>query len=472
MKPLHPFFTAVRTMAFRIESDSMGEVRIPESAYYGPQTQRARDNFPISGRTFPPALIGAIAQIKEHAAAVNRDLGLLDGKVAAAVIQAAREVRERRFDDQFVVDVFQTGSGTSTNMNMNEILASRANEILTGRKGGRSPVHPNDHVNLGQSSNDIIPSAIHIAASLSIRNELIPALHILQNALSSKAQAFAGISKIGRTHLQDALPVTLGQEFSAYARQVELGIRRVERTLDGLDELALGGTAVGTGANAHPRFAAEIISRIAAETGVPFYEAKNHFEAQGAQDAAVETSGALKTLAVSLMKIANDIRWMASGPRCGLKEINLPALQPGSSIMPGKINPVICESVIQVAMQVVGNDTVVTLGGTGGVLELNLSLPVIADNLLGSISLLTAAARVFAGKCIEGITANADICEANIEKSLALATLLIPHIGYDRAASLAKQAHDSGKTIRETVKEAGILPDDDLNRILKWDGST
>jgi fumarate hydratase class II len=460
-----------RMMMFRIESDSMGAVRIPESAYYGPQTQRAKENFPISGRTLPQGLIQALSLIKGHAAAVNRDLGLLDGAVADAVIQAVGEVRNNRLGDQFVVDVFQTGSGTSTNMNMNEVLASRSNEILTGTKGGRSPVHPNDHVNLGQSSNDLIPSALHIATALAIRQDLVPGLQALQEALSRKARDFAGIRKIGRTHLQDALPVTLGQEFSGYARQVELGVGRVERALADLYELALGGTAVGTGVNVHPRFAGEVISRIKAETGLPFCEAENHFEAQGAQDAAVAASGALKTVAASLMKIANDIRWMASGPRCGLGEINLPPLQPGSSIMPGKVNPVICESVIQVGMQVMGNDTAVTLGGTGGVFELNLALPVIADNLLASLSLLSTASRVFAEKCIDGITANADVCSANIEKSLALATLLVPHIGYDRAAALAKQAHDSGKTIRETAMEAGLLPEEELNRLLEEEPS-
>lgn len=453
-------------MPFRIESDSMGEVKIPESAYYGPQTRRAKENFPVSGRTLPRELIHALALIKAHAAAVNRNLGLLDDAVADAVIRAATEVRENRFDDQFVVDVFQTGSGTSTNMNMNEVLASRANEIMTGKKGGRSPVHPNDHVNLGQSSNDLIPSALHLAAALAIRDRLLPGLQRLHDALAEKARAFAGIKKIGRTHLQDALPVTLGQEFSGYARQVELGIGRVQGVLMNLFELALGGTAVGTGVNAHPRFAADVIARIQAETGLPFVEAKDHFEAQGAQDAAVETSGALKVVAVTLMKIANDIRWMASGPRCGLGEINLPALQPGSSIMPGKVNPVLCESVIQAAMQVMGNDTVVTLGGTGGVLELNLALPVIADNLIESISLMAAASWVFAEKCIDGITANADVCSTNIEKSLALATLLVPRIGYDRAAALAKAAHDSGKTVRETAIEAGLLPEAELNRLL------
>lgn len=453
-------------MPFRIESDSMGEMKIPESAYYGPQTRRAKDNFPVSGRTLPRELIHALALIKAHAAAVNRDLGLLDDAVAVAVIRAATEVRENRFDDQFVVDVFQTGSGTSTNMNMNEVLASRANEIMTGKKGGRSPVHPNDHVNLGQSSNDLIPTALHVAAVLAIRDRLVPGLRRLHGALAEKARAFAGIKKIGRTHLQDALPVTLGQEFSGYARQVELGIGRVQGALPALCELALGGTAVGTGANAHPRFARDVIARIRTETGLPFVEATNHFEAQGAQDAAVETSGALKVAAVSFIKIANDIRWMASGPRCGLGEINLPALQPGSSIMPGKVNPVLCESVIQAAMQVIGNDTVVTLGGTGGVLELNLALPVIADNLIESISLLAAASRVFAEKCIDGITANADVCSANIEKSLALATLLVPRIGYDRAAALAKAAHDSGKTVREAAMEAGLLPEAELNRLL------
>ncbi len=462
----------VRTMAYRIESDSMGPVRLPGNAYFGPQTQRALENFPVSGRTLPPAFIHALAMIKGHAAAVNRDLGLLEDAIAGAIIQAVKEVRKNRFEDQFGVDVFQTGSGTSTHMNLNEVLASRANEILTGKRGGRAPVHPNDHVNLGQSSNDLIPSALHVAAALLIQKSLIPALCALEKALSRKARSFSKVRKIGRTHLQDALPVTLGQEFSGFARQAALGIERVNRSMEGLYELALGGTAVGTGANAHPLFAKKTISRIAKETALPFVEARNHFEAQGARDAAVETSGALKTLAVGLMKMANDIRWMASGPRCGLGEITLLPLQPGSSIMPGKVNPVICEAVIQVAMQVMGNDTVVMLGGTGGVFELNLALPVIASNLLESISLLGNAARIFAEKCIEGIAANVDACAADVEKSLALAALLVPHIGYDRACALAKKAHDTGKTIREAAVEAGILSEDALNRLFEWEASS
>jgi fumarate hydratase class II len=348
-------------MKYRKEKDTMGTVLVPETAYYGPQTQRAADNFPIGDLRLPVSFIRALALLKKCAARVNLDLGLLDSKLADAIAAAAQEVIDGQLDDQFVVNVFQTGSGTSTNMNMNEVVACRANETLTGKKSGKSPVHPNDHVNLGQSSNDVIPSVIHIAALMSIRQQLIPALGLLVESLARKAKKFAGIHKIGRTHLQDAVPMLLGQEFSGYARQIELGIKRISAAEERLCELALGGTAVGTGVNAHPEFAARVIALLSKETKMAFQEAANHFEAQAAQDAAVEISGALKTLAVSLVKIANDIRWLASGPRCGLGEINLPSLQPGSSIMPGKVNPVIPEAVIQVAAQVMGNDTTITL---------------------------------------------------------------------------------------------------------------
>ena len=403
-------------MSYREEKDTMGTVRVPANAYYGAQTQRAADNFPISGLSLPPVFIHSLAMIKKHAADVNQERGLLAREIAAAVMQAAGEVMEGKLADQFVVDVFQTGSGTSTNMNMNEVLAARSNEILTGTLTVKSPVHPNDHVNCGQSSNDVIPSTLHIAALISIRGRLLPVLDRCCNALQQKTKEFAGIPKIGRTHLQDAVPLTLGQEFSGYARQVKLGIRRLESTEARLAELALGGTAVGSGLNAHPDFAGNVIRKIAAETGLPFREAENHFEAQGARDAAVEVSGALKTLAVSLTKIANDIRWLASGPRCGLGEINIPSLQPGSSIMPGKVNPVIPEVVLQVAAQVMGNDTAITIGGQSGNFELNVSIPMIAFNLLQSIHLLAAAVDVFTEKCITGITANKEACAANIEK--------------------------------------------------------
>lgn len=453
-------------MKYREEKDSMGTVKVPADAYYGSQTQRAVDNFPISGLTFPPVFIHSLALIKKCAAQVNSGLGLLDQKLAGAISQAAREVMDGSYDDQFVLDIFQTGSGTSTNMNMNEVLTSRANEILTGKKGGKLPVHPNDHVNLGQSSNDVIPSVIHIAALQLIYDSLIPALDHLHSALLKKSKDFRDVKKLGRTHLQDAVPLTLGQEFCGYARQIELGLERVRTVEPRLAELALGGTAVGTGLNTHPEFARRTIALISEHTGLPFSEAKNHFEAQAAQDAAVETSGALKTVAVSLVKIANDIRWLASGPRSGIGEINIPALQPGSSIMPGKVNPVIPEAVIQVAAQVMGNDTTIAVGGQGGYFELNVMLPVIAHNLLQSITLLASAASVFAEKCILGITANQKACAAYIEKSLALVTGMVPEIGYDRAAALAKKAYETGKTIREIALEEGILTEDKLDQLL------
>ncbi|MGD8449677.1 MAG: class II fumarate hydratase, partial [Desulfobacterales bacterium] len=377
-------------MKHRKEKDSLGTIDVPKGAYFGASTQRAVENFPISGLTFSSPFIYSLALIKKCAATVNHELGLLDEKISGAIVASAQEVIDGKFDDQFVVDIFQTGSGTSTNMNMNEVIASRANEIITGKKGGKSPVHPNDHVNLGQSSNDVIPSTIHIAAGTSIRDRLIPSLVILQESLLNKASEFKDIKKIGRTHLQDAVPIFLGQEFGAYARQVALGIKRIEAAEDGLTELALGGTAVGSGLNTHPDFAKRVISLISEHSKLDFKEAENHFQAQGAQDAAVETSGALKTLAVSLVKICNDIRWLASGPRCGLGEISIPSLQPGSSIMPGKINPVIPEAVIQVAAQVMGNDTTIMMGGQSGNFELNVMLPVMAYNLLQSIDLLSS----------------------------------------------------------------------------------
>jgi fumarate hydratase class II len=453
-------------MKYREEKDSMGTVQVPEDAYYGAQTQRAADNFTISGLTFPFSFIRALCMIKKHATVVNRELGLLDKRVAEAIATAAEEVIQGKLDDQFIVDVFQTGSGTSTNMNANEVIAGRANEILTGKRGGKSPVHPNDHVNLGQSSNDVIPSTIHIAALTQIRNYLIPSMDKLQKVLKEKSAELKDVKKIARTHLQDAVPMTLGQEFSGYARQIELGIDRIKSVEATLSELALGGTAVGTGLNTHPNFAARVITSISQETGCPFREAQNHFEAQAALDAVVETSGALKTLAVSLIKIANDIRWLSSGPRCGLGEINIPALQPGSSIMPGKVNPVIPETVLQVAAQVIGNDAVITFSGQAGNFELNVMLPVIALNLLQSIHLLEGAITVFGEKCIKGISANLEKCASNLEESLALVTAFVPAIGYDKAAALAKEAYESGKTVREVACKARILPEREINKIL------
>ncbi|MEE8554080.1 MAG: class II fumarate hydratase [Desulfobacterales bacterium] len=452
-------------MKFREETDTMGTIRVPSSAYFGPQTQRAVENFSISGLRLPLAFINALALIKKCSASVNFELGLLDKNIFQPILEASREVMDGKYDDQFVVDVFQTGSGTSTNMNMNEVIASRANEIITGKKVGKYPVHPNDHVNMGQSSNDVIPSTIHISALMSIKQHLIPSLDFLHKTLLRKKAEFDDIEKIGRTHLQDAVPMTLGQEFSGYARQVELGVRRIMAVEERLAELALGGTAVGTGINTHPEFGARIVSLISEETKLPFKKAKNHFEAQAAQDAAVETSGALKTIAVSLVKIANDIRWLASGPRCGLGEISVPPLQPGSSIMPGKINPVIPEAVIQVTAQVIGNDTTIMLGGQAGNFELNVMLPVIAYNLLQSITLLASASEVFAEKCLSGVLANRVKCAAYIEQSLALATSLVPHIGYDRAADIAKKAHETGKTIWEVARKENVLPESVLSRI-------
>lgn len=453
-------------MGFREEKDTMGTVKVPERAYYGAQTQRAVDNFPISGLTFPPEFIRTLALIKACSARVNKNLGLLAPEIADAIVTAAEEVMAARHADQFPLDIFQTGSGTSTNMNMNEVLSSRANEILTGKKGGKSPVHPNDHVNLCQSSNDVIPTVIHVAALTAIRERLLPALEKLHSALSAKATEFADIQKIGRTHLQDAIPLTLGQEFSGYARQIELGMDRIKATQERMAELTLGGTAVGTGANTHPEFSEKAIAWIAEQTGAPFRKTVNHFEAQAAQDAAVETSGALKTLAVSLVKIANDIRWLASGPRCGFGEINIPSLQPGSSFMPGKVNPVIPEAVVQVAAQVAGNDTTIAIGGQSGSFELNAMLPVMAYNLLQSIGLLAAAAGVFAEKCIQGITANRKKCFSYIEQSLALATSLVPLIGYDRAAGIAKKAYETGQTIRAVALAEKVLSEAELDRLL------
>ncbi len=452
-------------MESRIEEDALGTVEVPSDAYYGAQTQRAVENFPVSGLTFPPLFIKNLGLIKKCAAKVNSELGLLDAGLADAIIQAAGEVVDGKLDHQFVLDIFQTGSGTSTNMNANEVIAGRANEILTGRKGGKSPVHPNDHVNLGQSSNDVIPSVIHIAALVGIEHSLIPALEELRRSLEHKSQEFADVLKIGRTHLQDAVPIRLGQEFGGYARQVALGIRRIRQAAESLAELALGGTAVGNGLNAHPEFASKVIELVSKETRCSFREAENHFEAQAAQDAAVETSGALKTLAVSLVKIANDVRWLASGPRCGLGEIGIPSLQPGSSIMPGKVNPVIPEVVIQVAAQVMGNDATITFGGQAGYFELNTALPLIAYNLLQSVEILSSAATLFAERCVDGILANREKCASYIEWSLALSTYLAPKLGYDKASAVSKEAFKTGKTVRQVVLENNLIPSEELDEI-------
>jgi fumarate hydratase class II len=453
-------------MSKRQERDSMGVLEVPDTAYYGAQTQRAVVNFPISGMTMPAPFITALAQIKRCAARTNQELGLVSARIAGAIAQAAGDVLDGKLSDQFVVDVFQTGSGTSTNMNMNEVLAGRANEILTGVRGGKDPVHPNDHVNLGQSSNDVIPTAIHVAALSQIQFALLPAMARLRNSLAKQAAAFDSIRKLGRTHLQDAVPMTLGQEFSGYARQIALGMDRLDALTPRLAELALGGTAIGTGLNTHPEFAPGTIAGLAAALHLPFREADNHFAAQAAQDTAVEASGVLKSVAVSLIKIANDLRWLASGPRSGLGEIALPELQPGSSIMPGKVNPVIPEAVIQVAAQVVGNDTAITMGGQNGYFELNVALPLVAHNLLQSIHILSRAADLFAERCISGIQANRRTCEGYIERSLALVTGFVPHVGYDRAAEIAKQALAEGKTVRAVVAALNIVSEDVINDVL------
>ncbi|MDX9785268.1 MAG: class II fumarate hydratase [Desulfobacterales bacterium] len=451
----------------RDETDALGSVRVPQHVYYGAQTQRAADNFPISGLVFPKSFIHALSLLKKCAAETNRELGLLSPELAAAIVTAANEVMAGKMADQFIVDVFQTGSGTSTNMNMNEVLASRANEILTGKKGGKVPVHPNDHVNQSQSSNDVIPSVIHMATLDQIKNRLTPALQGLFSALSAKAAEFEGIQKIGRTHLQDAVPISLGDEFSGYAAQIQRGLDRLAAVEGRLSELTLGGTAVGTGLNAPPLFADKAIARIASETGISFRKTGNHFQAQATQDTAVETSAILRTIATSLFKIANDIRWLSSGPRCGIGELTLPAMQPGSSIMPGKINPVIPEAVMQVAMQICGNDTTIMMAGQSGNFELNTALPVIAYNLLQSIELLSTASTVFNHKCVQGIDANRAACKAYLDKSLALATVLVPHIGYDRAAQLAKIAYEKGEKIPETARREKVLPDNILNMLFE-----
>ncbi len=450
----------------RIETDSLGEVEVPANAYYGAQTERARQNFPVSGLRFPRRFIAALGMIKGEAAAVNAEQGRLDAELARAIRQAAGEVAKGEHDDHFPLDIFQTGSGTSSNMNANEVISNRAIEILGGELGSKSPVHPNDHVNAGQSSNDVIPTAIHVSAYGAVAEDLLPALDHLALALEAKAEEFDDVVKIGRTHLQDAVPVRLGQEFAGYARQVRNGIARLESSQTRLAELALGGTAVGTGLNAPPGFAEQVIARLAERTGHPFVQAPNLFEALAAKDAAVETSGALKTVAVSLTKIANDIRWLGSGPRCGIGEISLPSLQPGSSIMPGKVNPVIPESVLMVAAQVIGNDATIAAGGMSGVFELNVMMPVIAYNLLQSAECLANASRLLADRCVSGLTANRERAREMVETSLAMVTSLAPKIGYDRAAEIAKEAFATGRTVRELAREKGVLPDDELDRAL------
>jgi fumarate hydratase class II len=445
---------------FRTEKDSLGEMKVPTAALYGPQTQRAVENFPISGQPLPPRVIHALGTVKAAAARVNAALGLLPADVAGAIETAANEVMAGRWDAEFPIDVFQTGSGTSTNMNANEVIARRASALL-----GRD-VHPNDHVNLGQSSNDVIPTVLHVSAVIEIEQALLPALDHLATVLEAKAREFDDIIKTGRTHLMDATPIRLGQEFGGYASQVRHGIARVQATLPDLRELAIGGTAVGTGLNTHPEFGKRMAVEIGALLGTAFTEAANHFEAQGAQDAPAWTSGALNTVAASLMKIANDIRLMNSGPRCGLGEITLPAIQPGSSIMPGKVNPVICEAVIQVGAQVMGNHVAITVGAQWGQLDLNTMLPMIARNLLESVRLLAAASRAFADRALAGLVANADTCRDYVEISPSMATALNPLIGYDKAAEIAKKSFATRRPVRELAGEMTDLKPAEIEQAL------
>ncbi|MBB4929780.1 fumarate hydratase class II [Lipingzhangella halophila] len=436
---------------FRVEHDSMGEVRVPADAKWRAQTQRAVENFPISGQGLEDAHVAALGHIKAAAAKVNGELGVIPDNLATAVREAAAEVAEGRWNAEFPIDVFQTGSGTSSNMNANEVVATLATE----RSG--ADVHPNDHVNASQSSNDVFPSSIHIAATSAVVNDLVPALRHLEEQLTRKSEEFATVVKSGRTHLMDATPVTLGQEFAGYAAQVRHGVERVESALPRVAELPLGGTAVGTGINTPEGFAARVIAEIARATGLPLTEARDHFEAQGARDGLVELSGQLRTIAVGFAKIANDIRWMGSGPRTGLTEIMLPDLQPGSSIMPGKVNPVLCETMLQVSSQVVGNDAAVAFGGASGNFELNVQLPMIARNTLESIRLLSNVARVFADRCVAGIEANEERCTEYAEGSPSIVTPLNRYIGYEEAAKVAKQALAERRTIRQVVLDRGYV---------------
>ncbi len=450
---------------FRTESDSMGPMNIPVTAYYGAQTARAVENFPISNLRFPRSFIRALGLIKKNAALTNQELGGLKAETAEAIVKAAQEVADGKWDGEFVLDIFQTGSGTSTNMNANEVIANRAIELLGGKRGEKL-VHPNDHVNRGQSSNDVIPTTIHVAALEALERRLIPSLTKLQTALQAKATEFHDVLKIGRTHLQDATPIRLGQEFGGYASQISHGVARLRAAEKNLGELALGGTAVGTGINTHPEFARRTIARLGGEMGLELREAADHFEAQGGRDAVVETSGMLKTVAVSLIKIANDIRLLGSGPRLGLGELKLPATQPGSSIMPGKVNPVMCEMVLQVCAQVLGNDAAITFSGSFGNFELNVMLPVIAHNLLESIELLATASDVFARRCVAGLEVDREKCNANLELSLSNCTILAPVIGYDKAAKIAKIAYQTNRTVRQVAEEISGLDKARLNELL------
>jgi fumarate hydratase class II len=460
------------TAVTRTERDSMGEFEVPANAYYGANTMRAKVNFPISDLRLPRGFIRAIGLIKQQSALVNRELGLLDEALAGAIIRAAQDVVDGVLDDEFIVDVFQTGSGTSTNMNANEVIANRAIELLGGVRGSRSPVHPNDHVNLGQSSNDVIPTAIQVAAAVSISEDTITGLRVLEHSLREKSGELWSVIKTGRTHLQDATPIRLGQEFLGYAGQVERARLRCEEAVATLAELPLGGTAVGTGVGTHPEFPQKVIGLLAADLGIPFRETENHFSGQSTLDAVVAASGALRAVAVSLYKIANDIRLLGFGPRAGIAEIAIPVVQPGSSIMPGKVNPVICESVTMVAAQVIGNDaTVGFCGAAGSLLELNVMMPVAAYNLLQSSALLAASARNLATQCIDGITATEN-GPAMVERGLMLCTALAPVIGYDAAAAIAKEAFNTGRTVREVARERSGLDEAELTRLLDAEAMT
>ena len=453
-------------MGFRKEKDSMGEMNIPQDKLYGASTQRAVENFPVSSLRFSSSFIKVFAGVKEACAKANLELGLLDTKLANAILKACREIETGQYDSHFVVDVFQTGSGTSTNMNFNEVAANLANLELGSKVGSHQPVHPNDHVNLGQSSNDVFPTVIHVAAALCVVERLLPALENLESSLHRKAQEFEKIVKVGRTHLQDATPLLLGQEFSGYSEQMKKSVGRVKHALLSLMELPIGGTAVGTGINTHPEFGKRVTAHLSQKLKLNFKEAPNHFEAQAAKDGCVEMSGALKTVAVSLTKISNDIRWLSCGPRGGLGELILPETQPGSSIMPGKVNPVIAESVLQVGAKVIGNDTTITWGAASGNFELNTMMPLIAHSLLESIEILANGIEIFDKFCVKGIQANKKRIEQLLENNLMLATPLAVIVGYDKAAEVAKKAHQENKSIREVARELLAIPDEQLAEIL------
>ncbi|MCE9557046.1 MAG: class II fumarate hydratase [Planctomycetes bacterium] len=461
---------------FRIEHDSMGNVRVPAKAYYGAQTQRAIENFPISGTALSPEMIRAMGLVKYACAVANRDLGKLtgsgkrplDAKQVEALLAAAQEVADGKLADQFPLDVYQTGSGTSSNMNVNEVISNRAIELLGGdRFAEAKPIHPNDHVNMGQSTNDIFPTAIHVAVAVAIRDRLVPALSTLHRVLSDKSQQWAKVIKIGRTHLADATPLTLGQEIGGFARQIELSIGRAERAMEAILELPAGGTAVGTGINTHPEFGRRVAAVLAQQTGIPLVEATNHFEGNAQRDGLVESHGQLRAISVTLFNVSNNIRWLGSGPRCGFYELMLPDRQPGSSIMPGKVNPVMCESMMQVAARVLGNDQTVSFSGaTGGQFQLNIMMPIMGETTLMSVRLLAQATSAFVDFCAVEMEANEAACEAAVEKSLSMVTSLNPHIGYEKAAALAKEAFKSGKTIRELCEQQNILPAEKLREAL------